>query len=543
MNTTQCFMMLDSPAEDEKSASEYRTSLIVIPAKAGIQGFHPPPRLDTGFRRYDAVHVVPFSYPRPLAGRVWVHSRLRYVVAALAAALWLSGCMVGPDYKQPPAEIPPQFRAAMTPDAVPSIADLKWFEVFQDEHLQELIRVALVQNYDLRDAIARVDAARANLGITRSNQFPNFGFGAAVPSTELSTNGQFSIPQGSSVFSRQRTYGEVSTNLLSFEVDIWGRLRRATEAAQAELLASDWNRKAVITTLISNVATAYFNLLELDMELSIAKDTLATREESLRLLRRQLEGGVGTLLDVRQGEQLVYGAAETIPSTEQQIAQTENQISLLLGKNPGPVTRGRSLTEQQTPPEVPAGLPSRLLERRPEIQAAEQTLIANNANIGVAKAAYFPQITLTGYYGYQSTALANLFSGSRRYWNFLPQLTQPIFTAGRLSSQVELAEAQQRSALAQYEGAIQTGFSDVSDALIQYQNVREVRVQRELLVTALQDRKRLAYMRYRGGVDTMLNALNSDQDLFTAELSLAQARRDELLSLVLLYKALGGGWQ
>jgi multidrug efflux system outer membrane protein len=406
----------------------------------------------------------------------------------------------------------------MTPDAVPSIADLKWFEVFQDEHLQELIRVALVQNYDLRDAIARVDAARAN-GITRSNCFPIW-LGAAAPARAIDQR-EPSIPQDR-VFSRQRQYGEVSLNLLSFEVDIWGRLRRATEAAQAQLLASDWNRKAVITTLISNVATAYFNLLELDMELSIAKDTLATREESLRLLRRQLEGGVGTLLDVRQGEQLVYGAAQTIPSTEQQIEQTENQISLLLGKNPGPVTRGRSLTEQQTSPEVPAGLPSKLLERRPEIQATEQTLIANNANIGVAKAAYFPQITLTGYYGYQSITLAGLFSGSRRIWNFLPQLTQPIFTAGLLSSQVELAEAQQRSALAQYEGAIQTGFSDVSDALIQYQNVREVRAQRELLVTALQDRKRLAYMRYRGGVDTMLNALNSDQDLFTAELSLAK---------------------
>jgi outer membrane protein, multidrug efflux system len=335
----------------------------------------------------------------------------------------------------------------------------------------------------------------------------------------------------------------VSLNLLSFEVDIWGRLHRATEAARAELLSADWNRRTVITTLVSDVATAYFNLLELDMELAIAKDTLATREESLRLIKLQAQGGVATLLDVRQGEQLVYGAAQTIPSTEQQIEQTENQISLLLGKNPGPVTRGRPLTEQQTPPEVPAGLPSSLLERRPDIQAAEQTLVATNANIGVAKAAYFPQITLTGYYGYQSIALAGLFSGSRRIWNFLPQLTQPIFTAGLLSSQVELAEAQQRSALAQYEGAIQTGFSDVSDALVAYQKVREVRVQRELLVTALRDRKRLAYMRYNGGVDTMLNALNADQDLFTAQLSLAQARRDELLSLVQLYKALGGGWQ
>jgi multidrug efflux system outer membrane protein len=239
----------------------------------------------------------------------------------------------------------------------------------------------------------------------------------------------------------------------------------------------------------------------------------------------------------------VYTAAQSIPDTERQIEQIENQISLLLGRNPGPVTRGRLLTEQQTPPEVPAGLPSALLQRRPDIQAAEQSLIAANANIGVAKAAYFPQITLTGEFGYQSTALASLFSGSRRLWTFVPQLTQPIFTAGRITSGVELAEAQQRSALAQYEKAIQTAFGDVSDALVQYQKVREIRAQRESLVTALQDRKRLAYLRYRGGVDTMLNALSSDQDLFVAELSLAQSRRDELLSLVQLYKALGGGWQ
>jgi NodT family efflux transporter outer membrane factor (OMF) lipoprotein len=457
----------------------------------------------------------------------------------------LSGCMVGPDYQRPPVTAPGVFRASPTPTApdAKSIADFKWFEVFSDEQLQELIRTALVQNYDLRDAIARVDAARANLGITRSNQFPNFGLGADVPSTELSTNGQFTIPKGSTVISRQRTYGEVFLNLFSFEIDIWGRLRRATEASRAELLSADWNRRTVITTLVSNVATGYFNLLEQDMELAIAKDTLVTREESLRLIRLQQQGGVATLLDVRQAEQLVYTATQSIPSTEQQIEQTENQISLLLGRNPGPVTRGRLLTEQQTPPEVPAGLPSSLLERRPDIQAAEQTLVATNANIGVAKAAYFPQITLTGEFGYQSTALANLFSGSRRIWQFVPQLTQPIYTAGRITSGVELAEAQQRSALAQYEGAIQTGFSDVSNALVAYQKVREVRVQRELLVTALQDRKRLAYLRFRGGVDTMLNALQADQDLFTAQLSLAQVRRDELLSLVQLYRALGGGWQ
>ena len=454
----------------------------------------------------------------------------------------LSGCMVGPDYQRPAVTTPDSFRgasAAIPPDEQ-SIAELKWFEVFQDEQLQELIRTALQQNYDLRDAVARVDAARANLGITQADQYPNFGIGADVPSRELSRRGEFTIPRGTS---RQRTYGEVFLNLFSFEIDIWGRLRRATEASRADLLASDWNRKAVVTTLISDVATSYFSLLELDLELEIAKNTLATRSESLRLIRLQLQGGVGTLLDARQGEQLVYGAAETIPDAERQIEQTENQISYLLGKNPGSISRSHLLTDQQTPPEVPAGLPSTLLERRPDIQAAEQNLVAANASIGVAKAAYFPQITLTGEFGYQSTALANLFSGSRRIWSFIPQITQPIFEGGRLTSRVELAEAQQRSALAQYEGAVQAGFRDVSNALVQFQRVKEIRTQRELLVTALQDRKRLAYLRYRGGVDTMLNALSSDQDLFVAELNLAQSKRDELLSLVQLYKALGGGWQ
>jgi outer membrane protein, multidrug efflux system len=469
------------------------------------------------------------------------HVKRRFFAAA-TMMLWLSGCMVGPDYRRPAVTTPDAFRAAsaaITPDKQ-SIAELKWFEVFQDEQLQELIRTALTQNYDLRDAVARVDAARANLGITQADQYPNFGIGADVTSVEQSRQGQFTIPRGTS---RQRTFGTVFLNLFTFELDIWGRLRRATEASRAELLATDWNRKAVITTLISDVATAYFSLLELDMELAIAKNTFTTRAESLRVIRVQQLGGVATLLDVRQGEQLVYTAAQSIPDAERQIEQTENQISLLLGRNPGPVTRGRLLTEQQTPPEVPAGLPSSLLERRPDIQAAEQLLISANANIGVGKAAYFPQITLTGEFGYQSTALSNLFSGSRRLWTFVPQLTYPIFDAGRTRFGVERAEAEQRSALAQYEGAIQTGFRDVSDALVQYQKVREVRAQRELLVTALQDRKRLAYMRYRGGVDTLLNALDADRDLFNAELSLAQIRLSELLSLVQLYKALGGGWQ
>jgi outer membrane protein, multidrug efflux system len=469
------------------------------------------------------------------------HMNMRFFAAATTMVL-LSGCMVGPDYRRPPVTAPDAFRGASAPIAPDpqSIAELKWFEVFQDEQLQELVRTALAQNYDLRDAVARVDAARANLGITQADQYPNFGIGADVNANEQSRQGQFTIPRGTS---RQRTFGTVFLNLFTFEIDIWGRLRRATEAARADLLGADWTRKAVVTTLISDVASAYFSLLELDMELEIAKNTLATRAESLRLIQLQLQGGVATLLDVRQGEQLVYTAGQTIPNAERQIEQTENQISFLLGQNPGSISRNRRLTEQQMPPEVPAGLPSKLLERRPDIQAAEQNLVAANAIIGVAKAAYFPQITLTGELGYQSTALANLFSGSRRIWSFIPQITQPIFAGGRITSGVDLAEAQRRSALAQYERAVQAGFRDVSDALVQYQRIKEVRAQRELLVTALQDRKRLAYLRYRGGVDTMLNALNADQDLFVSEVSLAQTRLDELLSLVQLYKALGGGWQ
>ena len=460
--------------------------------------------------------------------------------AAVAMIILLGGCMVGPDYQRPPVPTPEVFRAspAPTPDAK-SIADLKWFEVFSDEQLQALIRTALAQNYNLRDAVARVDAARANLGITQANQYPNFGVGGQITSVELSRNGLTPIPNGD----RQRDVGSVFLNLFPFEIDIWGRLRRATEAAQAELLATDWNRKTVVTTLVSDVATAYFSLLELDMELAIARNTLDTREESRRIIQLQEQAGIALLVDLRQAEQLVYGAAQSIPGTQQQIEQTENQINLLLGQYPGPVKRGRPLSEERTSPAVPAGLPSSLLERRPDIQAAEQILVAANANIGVAKAAFFPQISLTGAFGYSSSALSNLFIGASRAWSFVPQLALPIFTAGRLTSGVELAEAQQRAALAQYERAIQAAFRDVSDALIAYRKTREVRAQRELLVASVQDRKRLAYRRFQGGVDTMLNALNSDQDLFTAELSLAQARLDELRSLVQLYRALGGGWQ
>jgi outer membrane protein, multidrug efflux system len=467
----------------------------------------------------------------------------RLISCAVILVLLSAGCSVGPKYGRPAVLQPTVYRGGVGPAAAPgldSLADLRWFEVFKDERLQDLIRAALVNNYDLREAVARVGAARANLGITRSDQIPNFNLDLDAITLRNSSSGQFVLP---SAFRRDRTFGTIVLNLLSFELDLWGRLRHATEAARADLLAAEENRKAVITTLVSDVATAYFNLIELDMELEIARRTLTTRQESLRLILIREQGGVATMLDVRQAEQLVYSAAQTIPDIERLIEQTENQISLLLGRNPAPVVRGRALTDQEQPPSVPPGLPSSLLERRPDIRAAEENLVAATAIIGVARAAYFPQITLTGFMGFQSSQLANMFTSSGTYWTFMPQVTQPIFTGGFLKSSVRLSEAEQQLALTQYERAIRTGFREVSDALIEYRKVKEIRVQIEGLVVTLRDRSRLAYMRYRGGVDTLLNALDADRDLFAAELSLAQTRRNELLALVQLYKALGGGWQ
>jgi outer membrane protein, multidrug efflux system len=458
--------------------------------------------------------------------------------------LVLGGCTVGPNYQRPKIATPAQFRA---PDPLPpqdafSLADLKWFELFHDDHLQTLIRTALVKNYDLRYAVARVEAALANLGITRSNQFPQFAASGGVQLNRLSRDGATPIPP-LLLPSQDRNFGEASLNLLSFEVDLWGKLRRATEAARASLLSADESRKTVMITLVSDVATAYLTLRELDYELEISNRTLETRQQSLDLTRSRQAGGVGTLLDLRQAEQLVDTAAQTIPVILQQIEQTENQIHLLLGEPPGHIERGQSLAAQEIPPDVPAGLTSSLLERRPDIRAAEQDLIAANAEIGVARAAYFPQLTLSGFLGSQSTSLANLFTGPTTAFGLAPQLAQPIFTAGRLKSNVRLTEAQREETLVLYEKTIQTAFAEVSNSLIAHQRTRESRAKQEDLVYALQDRLRLAYIRYRGGVDTQLDALDADRDLFSAELSLSQIRLQEVLTMVQLYKALGGGWQ
>jgi len=461
----------------------------------------------------------------------------------LTASLY-AGCAVGPNYHRPKIEAPSSFRASVPLPAreAASIADLKWFEVFKDAELQSLVATALQRNYDLRDAVARVEEARGALGVTRSDQYPNFGVGSSLYLNRVSRDGATPI-SAQLLPSQNRNFGTAALQLLSFEVDIWGRLRRETEAARANLLGAEEARKAVVTTLVSDVATAYLTLRELDYTLEISQRTLATREQSLELTRSRQTGGVATLLDLRQAEQLVQTAAETIPDIQKQIEQTENRINLLLGQGPGSVVRGQSLTDQNLPPDVPAGLPSALLERRPDIHAAEQDLIAANAEIGVARAAFFPRLSLSGLLGSASTQLTSLFSADHSTWNLAPQVTQPIFTAGRVKSGVKLTEAQRERALIRYEKTIQTAFTEASDALIAHQRVQQRREKQTALVGTLEDRVRLAYMRYRGGVDTQLNALDADRDLFQAQLDLARIRLEELLAVVQLYKALGGGWQ
>jgi multidrug efflux system outer membrane protein len=448
---------------------------------------------------------------------------------------------LGQKYQTPKVQTPVEFRSAPPGPPDPrTVADLKWFDVFQDKALQELIQAALAGNYDLREAVARIDQARANYGLERSNQFPTIAASADIVTERLSRSGAVNIPEP---LKRDRTFGSVLLNLLTFELDIWGRLRKATKAAKADLLATEETRRAVITTLVSDVATAYFNLRELDLERDIAQRTLASREESLRIIRLRQGRGVATMLEVREAEELVYDAGAVIPELDRLIEQTENFISFLTGKNPQPITRGKELTEHVFPPEVPPGLPSDLIGRRPDIRAAEQNLIAAEARIGVAKAAYFPRISLTGFLGFESAQLSNLFKPSRSVWAFVPQLTQPIFTGGRLKSNVRFSQAERDLFLVNYERTIQNAFREVSDSLVAYRRVKEELSQRELLVETLRDRSRLAYLRYNGGVANLLEALDADRNLFDAERTLAQTRRDELLSVVQLYKALGGGWQ
>jgi outer membrane protein, multidrug efflux system len=451
--------------------------------------------------------------------------------------IFLAGCAVGPNYKRPQVAVPDVYRG-LPPDAdktnTASLGDEKWWTLFQDEQLQSLIRTALADNYDVRIAAARILQAQAVLGITRADQFPTITGGAAANNERL--------PRTKTFPPFETSANSVSVSMF-WELDFWGKFRRATEAARAQLLSSEWGKRAVITSLVRSVASAYFQLRELDLEMEISKHALASRQDSLRLVKIRASGGVTSMLDVRQSEQLVYDAAGNIPDLERRIEQQENFLSILIGKNPQAIQRGKTLLENSFPPVVPAGLPSSLLERRADIQAAEQSLVAANARIGVAKAAYFPQITLTATAGYQSSALTSLFTGPAGAWNFGGQLVQPIFEGGRLRSGVRLAEAQKEELLLVYQQAIQEAFREVSDALIGYRKDQEFREQQDLLTRSAQDATALSQSRYSGGVTSYLEVLDSDTRYFAAQLTLAQAQLNERLSLVQLYGALGGGWQ
>jgi len=460
-----------------------------------------------------------------------------------------SGCAVGPNYKRPAVDVPGMYRGTTTEASATSrqavasptpqqksasLGDEKWWDVFEDPQLQSLIRTALKNNYDVRIAATRVLEAQAQLGITRADQYPSLAVGGAVADQRSPAIGP--IP------SYEVSLGQVTTSA-AWNLDFWGRYRRATEAARANLLANEWAQKQVMATLVANVAAAYFQLRQLDLELEISKRTLGSRSESLKLTQTLEQHGISSLLDVRQSEQLVYTAAEEVPDFERQIAQQENALSILLGKNPGDIPRGLKLTEQPHSPEVPAGLPSFLLERRPDIREAEQNLISVNAQIGVARSAYFPQISLTGSAGFETPALSNLFTGPAGLWNFGASLTQPIFEGGRIKSNVRLTEAQREQFLLAYQQTIQGAFRDVSNTLVAYRKNREFRIQQEQLFRSAQDAARLSEVRFKAGTTDYLEVLTNDTNSFTAELGLAQAQGNELIALVQLYQALGGGWQ
>jgi multidrug efflux system outer membrane protein len=461
--------------------------------------------------------------------------------AAIALALVASACTVGPTYKRPVANLSDAYRGAAEASAPPaehlSLADQKWWELFQDEQLQELIRTALRQNFDVRIAAARVGEARAQVAITRADQFPQVDASAAAERQRVAAS-----PAPFPLGAFQNSVFQLGASA-SWEVDFWGRFRRATEAARATLAATEWGRRAVVTSLVAQVAAAYFELRANDLNLDISRQTLVSRQESLRLTQVRAIGGAASELDVRQAEQLVFGASAVIVDLQRQAEQQENLISILQGNNPGAVLRGKALTDQSVLPEVPTGVPSALLERRPDIVQAEQTLIAANANIGVARANYFPAVSLTGSGGFQSAALSSLVTGPAVFFTVGASLLQPVFTAGRTRSQVELAEARRDEALLGYQQTILQSLRDVSDALIAYRRNREFRDQQQLLTRSAGDALRLTTVRYQGGASSYLEVLDADTRLFAAQLVLAQAQANELLALVQIYRALGGGWE
>ena len=459
---------------------------------------------------------------------------------AILLAACSGACTFGTNFTRPVVVLPDTFRGASPPAEIATPAtpfgDQAWWDVFQDDQLRALISAALTQNLDLQIAAARIVEAQAQLGITRADQFPTVE-GVAGASRNRAARSSVPFPLDPYQRSDLRL-----TATVAWELDFWGKYRRATEAARAAMVGSEWGRRAVATSLVAEVAGAYFEMRTLDVQLDLAARALASRREALRLTEIAASGGAVSLLDVRGAEQLVSTAAATAVDLARQVAQQENYISVLLGLNPAAVGHGAAGDRHIPPPDVPVGLPSALLDRRPDINQAEQRLIAANANVGVAKAAYFPQLTLTGDGGVESSALSDLLSRPAALWSIGAALAQPIFNAGRTRSRVAVANAQRAEAVLTYQQTVQQSLREVSDALVAYRQGRLFREEQERLERSAADARRLAEIRYRGGATNFLEVLDSETRAFSAQLGLAQAELAERVTLVLLYRALGGGW-
>src|SRR5690349_10932998 len=459
------------------------------------------------------------------------------LLGILAVLVLEAGCMMGPKYKRPAVNVPQEYR---TPEPqlatqASSLGNEQWWQLYQDPVLTQLIHTAIAQNYDVRIAAARVLEAQAQVGITRSNQFPSASVGADVFSQQNA--------KVTKVFPAYQVNGGDLNLSVIWNLDFWGKYRRQTEAARAQLLATEWERRAVLSSLLANVATAYFQLRALDSELEISQRTLASRQESLKLTQFLESHGSNSGLDVSQAEQLVYTASETIPDLERQIQQQENLLSVLLGENPGSITRGQALTEQPVPESVPAGLPSELLERRPDVRQAEEIIVAANAQIGVAKASFFPSISLTGTGGLESNALNRFINAPSQTWFGALSVAQPVFQGGALRSGLRLTRAQYQEAVLSYQQTVQNAFEQVSNSLVASQKDREFREQQELLTQAARQTNQLSEVLYKNGGASYLQVLTSETNYFSAELNLVDAQLNERLALVQLYQSLGGGWQ
>ena len=459
--------------------------------------------------------------------------------ALAAAAILLAGCTVGPNYKRPKIELPDQYRGTTVTVGSTSLADTKWQDLFPDPVLTQLVNSALQHNFDLRIASERIEEARAQLGIVRANQYPFLDAQTGLTASRASTiSSNTFIPASSSLKSTYTAVGAA----LSWEVDLFGRLRRLTEAARAGFLASEENQRAVQVSLVSTVMDTWFQLLEQDSELEISRKTETIAQDSLKLVRLRRERGAASGLDVSQAEQLLFTAGAGKARAERAIAQTENQLSLLQGSTPDTQPRSKRLEEIPIPAQAPPGLPAAILERRPDIRVAEQNLVAANAQIGAARALYYPQISLTAFAGGQSRYLLDLLSGPARVYSVAPSAVQSVFHGGQVRSQVRFSEAQQRELLVAYQQSIYTALREVSDGLSAFDRLREERSQQEQLVGSLENAVRLSELRYRGGLDSYLQVFDAQRNLFTGQLALAQLRLAERQSVVEIYRSLGGGW-